>query len=434
MKESSILSTISAFWPILFVNLLSSFIAQKNVSSSGDQNDEEGLIGPLSFTPEGSDELLDDIRHGKYTKGEGNEHTNISSDDNESGLLAQLEDLLKALEEDTSCHQLSPSVSADIKDYGSAEFLDLSSVCFPNVLIAGEGKETDMRAAILQATVYMRQQRRTQPWLRFCLGLMVTKDKMGLLRADATGVEECVFPKNIGRGVIESIRLSLGILLATDQELGQHPSFSLRSVTIVLEEGKEDDVDNGDHGQGAKKRRLTTSVTMSSGKEPKSKKLRLETSESIPSSPTDPPPQPRRVVSREVNWITLDEGKLHGQHLSDRAPANFYVKYLVEDRGSLAGRCTRVWCVYQEVFESDPLLDRYQNKLSKGKRVMKGPYALKIYNADMFTEAYEQDILVKAMNIHQSTPLDGVLLPTQYGVFFSITILRTDLNQCLASR
>ncbi|KAG6894109.1 hypothetical protein C0992_007464 [Termitomyces sp. T32_za158] len=168
---------------------------------------------------------------------------------------------------------------------------------------------------------------------------------------------------------------------------------------------------------------------MSSGKEPKSKKLRLETSESIPSSPTDPPPQPRRVVSREVNWITLDEGKLHGQHLSDRAPANFYVKYLVEDRGSLAGRCTRVWCVYQEVFESDPLLDRYQNKLSKGKRVMKGPYALKIYNADMFTEAYEQDILVKAMNIHQSTPLDGVLLPTHVWHLGDILFLVRGLTQ-----
>ncbi|KAG6892360.1 hypothetical protein C0992_000786, partial [Termitomyces sp. T32_za158] len=207
---------------------------QENGSSSG-ENDEGGLIGPLSFTPEDFDALLGDVIHGNYTKAEGNEHTNISSDDNESDLSAQLEYLLKALEEDTP-HRLSQSVSADIKDYGTAEFLDLSSVCFPNVLIAGEGNETDMKFASRQAMVYMCQQRRTQPWLRFCLGLMVTKDKMGLLRADATGVEECVFPKNIGRGVIESIRLSLGILLATDQELGQNPSFSLRSVTIVLEE------------------------------------------------------------------------------------------------------------------------------------------------------------------------------------------------------
>ncbi|KAG6874868.1 hypothetical protein C0993_011858 [Termitomyces sp. T159_Od127] len=131
----------------------------------------------------------------------------------------------------------------------------------------------------------------------------------------------------------------------------------------------------------------------------------------MPSSPTDSPPQPRHVLSREVNWITLDEEKLHGR-LSDQVPINFYVKYLIEDRGSLVGRCTRVWCVYQEVSESDPVLDRYRNELSKANRVLKGPYALKIYNADMFSEAYEQDILVKAMNIHRTKPLDGVLLPT----------------------
>ncbi|KAG6893713.1 hypothetical protein C0992_008945, partial [Termitomyces sp. T32_za158] len=159
---------------------------QENVSSSGYESDEEGLISPLSFTPEGSDELLDDIRHERYTKAEGNELMNISSDANESGLSAHPEDLLKALEEDTPRHRLSQSVSADIKDYGTAEFLNLSSVCFSNVLIAGEGKETDMRSAIHQATVYMHQ-RLTQPWLCFCLGFMVTKDKMGLLRADATG-------------------------------------------------------------------------------------------------------------------------------------------------------------------------------------------------------------------------------------------------------
>ncbi|KAG6894951.1 hypothetical protein C0993_010409 [Termitomyces sp. T159_Od127] len=148
----------------------------------------------------------------------------------------------------------------------------------------------------------------------------------------------------------------------------------------------------------------------------------------MPSSPTDAPPQPRHLVSREVNWITLDEGKIHGQ-LSDKVPTNFYVKYLIEDRGSLVGRCTRVWCVYQEVFESDPLLDRYQNELSKGHRVMKGPYALKIYNADMFSETYEQDILVKAMDAHRSKPLDGVLLPTHVWHLGEILSLVPGLTQ-----
>ncbi|KAG6884888.1 hypothetical protein C0992_005654 [Termitomyces sp. T32_za158] len=428
MEQSSILSTISTFWPKLSEKFpwLFPSLSQENISNSGDQNDEERAISPLSFTPEGSDELLDDLLHGKYTQAEGDEHTNILSDDKESDLSTQLENLLKALEVDAPHHQLPTLLSEDIKEYGKAAWLDLSLVCFPNVLIAGEGKQTDMRSATGQTMAYMCQQRRAQPWLRFCLGLMITKDKMGLLRADATGVEECVFPKNIGRGVIESIRLSLGVLLATDQELGQHPSFLLRSVTKLIEKDEGNDIGNDDHGKGAKKRRLKTSVSREEGM---SKKLRLQTSEPMSSSPTDPAPRPRHLTSREVGWITLDEGKLHGQYLRDQVPTKFYVKYLLEDRGSLVGRCTRVWCVYQEVFESDPLLDRYQKKLSKGSRVMKGPYALKICNADMFSETYQQDILVKTMNIHRSKPLDGVLLPTHVWHLGEILFLVRGLTQ-----
>ncbi|KAG6871741.1 hypothetical protein C0992_010386, partial [Termitomyces sp. T32_za158] len=60
---------------------------------------------------------------------------------------------------------------------------------------------------------------------------------------------------------------------------------------------------------------------------------------------------------------------------------------------------------------------------------MKGPYALKIYNADMFTEAYEQDILVKAMTVHQSKPLAGVLLPTHVWHLGDILFLVRGLTQ-----
>ncbi|KAG6882298.1 hypothetical protein C0993_011188, partial [Termitomyces sp. T159_Od127] len=218
---------------------------QENVSNSGHRNEEE-MISPLSFTPEGSDELLDDVIHGKYTGAKGDEDVDISSTEDESrdALSRQLKDLLNALH-DISDNGNQALLPVEVKDYSVARFLDLSWVSFPNVLIAGEGKHTDMRSAINQAMVYMRQQRRTQ-WLRFCL-LMITKDKMGLLRADATGVEECVFPKNIGRGVIESIRLPLGILVATDQELGRHPSFSLRSVMEVIGEDEDDDINNDNH-------------------------------------------------------------------------------------------------------------------------------------------------------------------------------------------
>ncbi|KAG6876484.1 hypothetical protein C0992_012810 [Termitomyces sp. T32_za158] len=357
----------------VFADLLSLFIGGENVT-------EEGSIDPLSLTPEGHDELLDDEAKGD------DEDINMSYEEDGpvADLASILEELLKNLEMD-SHRRLSSSMSADVEDYGTATFLDLSSVCFPNLLITGEGKKTNMRSAAVQATVHMRQQRRTQPWLRFCLGLMATKDEMGLLRADGTGVEKFIFPKNLGHGVFESIRLSLGILLATDQELGQHPSFYLRSVT---------------------KFRPT-----------------------IPSTPTNFPDIPHRLISREVNWIILQEEKLHGKHLFDRAPTVFYVKHLIEDRGSLVGRCTRVWCVYQEVFNSDPLFNRYRNVLPAGSCVMKGPYALKAYNADMSFEAYEQDVLVKIMDQHRTKPLDGVLLPTHVWHFGDILTLVRGLTQ-----
>ncbi|KAG6888755.1 hypothetical protein C0995_006227 [Termitomyces sp. Mi166 len=193
---------------------ISGIAAQKGGSNSRDRDDdEEELISSLSFASDGYDELLDDVGKGMCTKNKEDEDTDTSSEQAES--VADLSSRFKGTNDTPN---LSYSVSADIRKYDDARFLDLTAVCFPNVLIDGEGKQTDMRST-------------TQPWFRFCLGLMVAKDKMGWLRADATGVEECVFPKNIGRGVIESNRLSLEILLATDQELGQHPSFSLRSVT-----------------------------------------------------------------------------------------------------------------------------------------------------------------------------------------------------------
>ncbi|KAF5372344.1 hypothetical protein D9615_009308 [Tricholomella constricta] len=120
--------------------------------------------------------------------------------------------------------------ASTVKRYRESRFLDMSRVCLPNVLVPGEGQQTRMGPAVARCSVHMHQQRRTQPWLRFSLGLMATKDELGLLRADATGMEGCVFRKDTGRGVIEAIRLSLGIMLATDQELGHHPAFSLRDT------------------------------------------------------------------------------------------------------------------------------------------------------------------------------------------------------------
>ncbi|KAH0586852.1 hypothetical protein H2248_005696 [Termitomyces sp. 'cryptogamus'] len=98
---------------------------------------------------------------------------------------------------------------------------------------------------------------------------------------------------------------------------------------------------------------------------------------------------------REVNWITIGRENLHGRPPSGETPTFS----LAEDRGHLVGRCTRVWCVHQQVFELDPILDQHQHEFPKGSQVFsKGPYALKIYNADIYTNAYKQDILSKVVN------------------------------------
>ncbi|KNZ77649.1 hypothetical protein J132_04684 [Termitomyces sp. J132] len=420
VEKSSILLTISSSWPHLSKTYPEIFPSLSRIYGAGSHDpdsDEEDEIGPLSFTPEGDDELLSDVCNTEDSANVG-EDTDSSSAEEESigDLSLRLKNLLETLKaKDTSSR--CDSVLADIKQYDNATFLDLSAVCFPNVLIAGEGKQTDMKSAIVQATVYMRQQRRTQFWLRFSLGLMATKDKLGLLRADATGVEECIFPKNIGRGVIESIRLSLGILLATDEELGQHPSFSLRSVTIMNAKYKGDDSTTA---LGDKR-----PADDDNDNERASKKRRSKTFGEIPSTPTKYPHQPKQFTSREVNWITLDKEKLHGRPPSDKTPTTFYVKYLVEDRGSLIGRCTRVWCVYQEVFKSDSILEKYE--VPKDSRVFKGPYALKAYNADIYSEAYEQDILFKVMN--HPDPIKGVLMPTDVWYLGQVLTLVRGLTQ-----
>ena len=349
-------------------------------------------------------------RLGQQKKGNGKVVTPSEEPDPLDVLKFDLEQLLSALNT-KDIRNLSESVAADVKQYDDARYLDTSFVCFPNLLAPGEAKIAEVRSAVTQVTIYMRQQRRTQSWLRFCLGLVATKDKMGLLRADATGVEECIFPKNQGRGVIEAIRLSLGILLATDEELGQHPSFSLRSVKIANADYEKD------HPIAAVGTKRPAIGDDDEGNSRNSKKQRSQTSNKKGSDSPTYPSRPKYFTSREVNWIVIDDKPRlsrtsHGTFTGETR-TTFYVKYLVEDRGSLVGRCTRVWCVYQEVTESDPIV--IQHQIPKGRRIFQGPYALKVYNADIYTEAYEKNILAEVMN----NPIRGVLLPTEYGIFRS---------------
>ncbi|KAF5367272.1 hypothetical protein D9615_010449 [Tricholomella constricta] len=292
-------------------------------------------------------------------------------------LLSNLEELSTQLE----MNQLPIPplwVTSAVKKHRESRFLDMSRVCYPNVLVPGEGKQTDMGAALIWCARHMDQQRCVQPWLRFCLGLMATKDELGLLRADATGIEECVFRKDTGRGVIEAIRLSLGIMLATDQELGHHPAFSLRD-TEALPVPELD-------ATTSKKRPAPSSLT----------------------------PPPAKYRFKEVNFVTLENSKRHlpESSVTSENHTRYYTKYLLEDQSSLVGRCTRIWCAYREVSGCERESLANVHKIDSHMPIFIGPYALKFYCADIQSEAYGKDILKVAQKAQDEGIIKHVLLPT----------------------
>ncbi|KAG6871329.1 hypothetical protein C0995_005992 [Termitomyces sp. Mi166 len=143
-EKSSVLLTIGSLWPQLSEIYPRIFPSRCESNSRDPDHDEEELIGSLSLTPEGYDELLDDVCEGKYTKNKEDEDTDASPEEAESVaiLSLRLKELLEALETN-DIPNLSDSVSADIRKYDDATYLDLSTVCFPNVLITGEGKQSD---------------------------------------------------------------------------------------------------------------------------------------------------------------------------------------------------------------------------------------------------------------------------------------------------
>ncbi|OCH83540.1 hypothetical protein OBBRIDRAFT_569000, partial [Obba rivulosa] len=101
-----------------------------------------------------------------------------------SDLTQQLNDLGKLLR---SNRLPALTLPPHLHDLMEAEYLDISYACFPGVKCTGEVKMTSTH--ILQACVYMRQHRCTQPHMRSVLGLHINSSAITLLRADAIGTE-----------------------------------------------------------------------------------------------------------------------------------------------------------------------------------------------------------------------------------------------------
>ncbi|KAJ7231681.1 hypothetical protein B0H12DRAFT_1146338 [Mycena haematopus] len=239
--------------------------------------------------------------------------------------------------------------------------LDMTRFCWPEVDLTAETKLSDLPHAILQEYVYMRQQRRTQPWMRSILGLVVTTKVLGLLRADTLGVEECTFNRDSSRGVLDTIRLCLGVVSSTALQRGHHEAFKL-FLTKTL---------GPPHLESSSKTKPSKNIFSTED-------TKVE------------------YVHRSVRFITLDGAHVHHSPDNTRPDARFYVHHLVQDAGSLVGRCARIFCVSREVESKD------------GVRNFEGPYALKLYNADHSSDCFKHDLI----QVARDGQVKNVLLPT----------------------
>ncbi|KAJ6512925.1 hypothetical protein C8R45DRAFT_329625 [Mycena sanguinolenta] len=232
----------------------------------------------------------------------------------------------------------------------------MSRFCWPEVQLTVKANLPDLRDAVLRESICMREQRRTQPWMRSILGLVMTTKFIGVLRADMLGIEQCIFNRTSSRGVLDSIRICLGLVRSNRFHRGQHDAFELADTKTVA--------------PPYLKLEPTTTVNCLAQVE---------------------------YRHRIVRFIRLRGDRIHySQDGTKPEIATYYVHHLIQDRGELVGRCPRVFCVSRETD-------------SKGAvRRFVGPYALKLYYAEHTSECYKDDLIGVARNAQ----VKNVLLPT----------------------
>ncbi|KAJ6558160.1 hypothetical protein B0H19DRAFT_1261702 [Mycena capillaripes] len=252
----------------------------------------------------------------------------------------------------------------------------------------------------------MRCQRCSQPWQRFVLGFIATPDAFGLLRADVCGIEECIIARNTSRGVIEAIRLCLGLSLANDVQLGQDPIFTLRQIQTLARiplanapptPGSQED-DEPEHNSGE----TTGSETPESWPR---KRRRSSSACAAPVWPNAP------YQSREISAIRLgDDPSGEWSH--------FHVHFMAYDSTphNWFGRCTRVFCVSREmsakakkeyVAQNPDVRAQTTKRQRKTLPFYDGRFAMKMIYSDIKSEAYADDLQQEA----QDAGVNHILFP-----------------------
>ncbi|KAJ7652141.1 hypothetical protein DFH06DRAFT_542690 [Mycena polygramma] len=242
----------------------------------------------------------------------------------------------------------------------------MSRFCWPEVQLTVGAKLLHLHDAVHQELVYMQQQRRTQPWMRSIVGLFLTKKNIGVLRTDALGIERCTFDRGCSRGVLDSVRICLGLVRSTSLQRGQHEAFQLFDTkTLALPHSKP--------------------------------KLKTQESRTAVSPDTfAAEDSPVEYTHRSVRFIRLRGDRIHYSPDGTRPDVMYYVHHLVHDDGSLAGRSPRVFCVSRETEKKN------------GVRQFVGPYALKMYTADHESESFKDDFICLA----RDAQVKNVPLPT----------------------
>ncbi|KAJ6498155.1 hypothetical protein C8R47DRAFT_1069026 [Mycena vitilis] len=254
--------------------------------------------------------------------------------------------------------------------------LDMTRFCWPELQLTVEAKLSAQYHAMLQEFVYMRQQRRTQPWMRSILGLVITTKIIGLLRADTLGIEQCTFDRASGRGVLDSIRICLGLVRSTCLQRGQHEAFQLG--------------DTKEHGRPHLKPKHAKPAETTSAADADVDDVFTE------GDNTKVKDEKVEYTHRTVRFITLPDNRVHYPTHRTKTNVTYYVHHLVQDNGSLVGRCARIFCVSREVKEKD------------SARQFVGPYALKLYNTEHTSDCYAGDLI----KIARDAQVKNVLLPT----------------------
>jgi hypothetical protein len=328
------------------------------------------------------------------------------------------------------------------------DFVDRARLCWPALLHVGEVKNSIRYKAIREELVYMRLQRRSQPWLQSVIGIIATSDDIGILRADPLGVEQCLVNRSSSRGAMESIRMCLGLVLMSNVERGRHPCMILKDTetpnpnfqnpacfkSASLPSGssrplkRKSSSDLGgsvapsrpspSHSPhihspaaaddvGAALPEPCTAPTMAN----RSPKLGAAFT---PSSPAVVP----HFIHPRIRFIELPTTDMHFPPRSEKCDApdktRYYVHHIINDRGSLVGRSARIFCVSREVdVNVDPedpdakFVDLFADTPADSKTYV-GAYALKLYYASHETECFEEDLITTIRNAQ----IKHVLVPS----------------------